>query len=236
MDNYKKTLDEKNSLIGILNNNIISKEINKSTSFIVEDILLENKWTKDTEQNNYIYKYNNTKLNDNYFIQIIPNILENESSEIIKAEILQNIYIDSDKSTKIYNIYSKNKPTIDIKISIFATTIERSEQDGNKILGIFKIPSELYCSELTTITNSIPKSSIYDETEQLIVFKNKNNEELFNVNVNNIGKEYAEKAKEYSENAANEANKLFNRVINQSDYDNPQTQLESGIYFIKLGV
>ena len=62
-------------------------------------------------------------MNSNYFIQVTPDVSDQESVEIAKAGIMQNIYMDSDVSKTVYNIYCKERPSVDIKISILATKI-----------------------------------------------------------------------------------------------------------------
>ena len=117
-------LNREPRLVGILNNSVINKGgSGEATSFIIEDILIKSKWIKITEEDKFVYQYSNEKLNNNYFIQVTPDLTEEENLELSKAGIFQNIYMDSDVSKTIYNIYCKSKPTVDIKISILATNI-----------------------------------------------------------------------------------------------------------------
>ena len=112
-------------LVGILNNSILGNSTPTSgNSILIEDKLLKSKWIEVTGEGKFIYQYSNEKLNDNYFIQMTPDVSDTERLEISKAGISQNIYMDSEVSKTIYNIYSKNRPTIDIKISILATNIK----------------------------------------------------------------------------------------------------------------
>lgn len=111
-------------LVGMLNNSIIkSGGTGGGGSLIIEDTLLKGKWIKITEENKFVYQYSNPQLNSNFFIQITPDVSEDQEEDLLKAEIFQNIYMDSEVSKTIYNIYSKNIPAIDIKISILATNI-----------------------------------------------------------------------------------------------------------------
>lgn len=122
--NCSGMLNKKPRLIGILNNSVINKGgTGETTSFIIEDTLLKSKWIKITEEDKLVYQYSNPKLNSNYFIQVTPDVSEQDSVEIAKAGVMQNIYMDSDVSKKVYNIYCKVRPTVDIKISILATKI-----------------------------------------------------------------------------------------------------------------
>ena len=124
MANCPGILNREPRLVGILNNSIINKGGGgEATSFIVEDILQKQKWIKVTEENKFVYQYSNEKLNSNYFIQVTPDVSDQESVEIAKAGIMQNIYMDSDVSKTVYNIYCKERPSVDIKISILATKI-----------------------------------------------------------------------------------------------------------------
>ena len=117
-------LNREPRLVGILNNSVINKGgSGEATSFIIEDTLIKSKWIKITEEDKFVYQYSNEKLNNNYFIQVTPDLTEEENLELSKAGIFQNIYMDSDVSKTIYNIYCKSKPTVDIKISILATNI-----------------------------------------------------------------------------------------------------------------
>jgi hypothetical protein len=123
MANCPGILNREPRLVGILNNSIINKGGGEATSFIVEDILQKQKWIKVTEEDKFVYQYSNEKLNSNYFIQVTPDVSDQESVEIAKAGIMQNIYMDSDVSKTVYNIYCKERPSVDIKISILATKI-----------------------------------------------------------------------------------------------------------------
>ena len=117
-------LNKEPRLVGILNNSVINKGgTGEATSFIIEDTLLKSKWVKITEEDKLVYQYSNPKLNSNYFIQVTPDVSEQDSVEIAKAGVMQNIYMDSDGSKTVYNIYCKVRPTVDIKISILATKI-----------------------------------------------------------------------------------------------------------------
>lgn len=123
MANCPGILNRESRLVGILNNSIINKGGGEATSFIVEDTLQKQKWIKVTEEDKFVYQYSNEKLNSNYFIQVTPDVSDQESVEIAKAGIMQNIYMDSDVSKTVYNIYCKERPSVDIKISILATKI-----------------------------------------------------------------------------------------------------------------
>lgn len=124
MANCPGILNREPRLVGILNNSIINKGgSGEATSFIVEDILSKQKWIKVTGEDKFVYQYSNEKLNSNYFIQVTPDVSDQESIEISKAGIMQNIYMDSDVSKTVYNIYCKERPSVDIKISILATKI-----------------------------------------------------------------------------------------------------------------
>lgn len=124
MANCPGILNREPRLVGILNNSIINKGgSGEATSFIVEDTLQKQKWIKVTEEDKFVYQYSNEKLNSNYFIQVTPDVSDQESVEIAKAGIMQNIYMDSDVSKTVYNIYCKKRPSVDIKISILATKI-----------------------------------------------------------------------------------------------------------------
>ena len=124
MANCPGILNKEPRLVGILNNSVINKGgSGEATSFIIEDILQKQKWIKVTEENKFVYQYSNEKLNSNYFIQVTPDVSDQESVEIAKAGIMQNIYMDSDVSKTVYNIYCKERPSVDIKISILATKI-----------------------------------------------------------------------------------------------------------------
>lgn len=118
-------MNSKPKLVGILNNSVIGSSTPTSgNSILVEDKLLKSKWIEITGEEKFVYQYSNAKLNDNYFIQMTPDVSDTKRLEISKAGISQNIYMDSEVSKTIYNIYSKNRPTIDIKISILATNIK----------------------------------------------------------------------------------------------------------------
>lgn len=124
MTNCPGILNREPRLVGILNNSILNKGSGgEATSFIIEDILQKQKWIKVTEEDKFVYQYSNEKLNNNYFIQVTPDVSDQESIEIAKAGIMQNIYMDSDISKTVYNIYCKERPSVDIKISILATKI-----------------------------------------------------------------------------------------------------------------
>lgn len=123
MANCPGILNREPRLVGTLNNSIINKGGGEATSFIVEDTLQKQKWIKVTEEDKFVYQYSNEKLNSNYFIQVTPDVSDQESVEIAKAGIMQNIYMDSDVSKTVYNIYCKERPSVDIKISILATKI-----------------------------------------------------------------------------------------------------------------
>lgn len=124
MANCSGAFNKEPRLVGILNNSVINKGgSEEATSFIIEDTLLKSKWINITGEDKLVYQYSNAKLNSNYFIQVTPDISESDMTEIAKSGIKQNIYMDSDISTTIYNIYCKTRPNIDIKISILATKI-----------------------------------------------------------------------------------------------------------------
>ena len=128
-------LNREPRLVGILNNSVINKGgSGEATSFIIEDTLIKSKWIKITEEDKFVYQYSNEKLNNNYFIQVTPDLTEEENLELSKAGIFQNIYMDSDVSKTIYNIYCKSKPTVDIKISILATNIGKEWLNGSTSL------------------------------------------------------------------------------------------------------
>ena len=128
-------LNKEPRLVGILNNSVINKGgTGEATSFIIEDTLLKSKWIKITEEDKLVYQYSNPKLNSNYFIQVTPDVSEQDSVEIAKAGVMQNIYMDSDVSKTVYNIYCKVRPTVDIKISILATKIGEEWLNGDKSL------------------------------------------------------------------------------------------------------
>lgn len=125
MANCSGAFNKEPRLVGILNNSVINKGgTGEATSFIIEDILLKSKWIKITEEDKLVYQYSNPKLNSNYFIQVTPDVSEQDSVEIARAGVMQNIYMDFDISKTVYNIYCKTRPTIDIKISILATKIK----------------------------------------------------------------------------------------------------------------
>lgn len=123
MANCQGILNREPRLVGILNNSVINKGTGSSSSLLIEDTLSKTKWIKITGEDKFVYQYTNSQLNSNYFIQVTPDVTEQDSIEIAKAGILQNIYMDSDVSKTVYNIYCKAKPTVDIKISILATNI-----------------------------------------------------------------------------------------------------------------
>jgi hypothetical protein len=123
MANCPGILNREPKLIGVLNNNVINKGTGVSSSLLIEDTLLKTKWIKITGEDKFVYQYTNPQLDNNYFIQVTPDISEQDRIEIAKSEIMQNIYMDADISKTVYNIYCKVRPTVDIKISILATNI-----------------------------------------------------------------------------------------------------------------
>ena len=123
MANCPGILNREPKLVGILNNSVINKGTGVSSSLLIEDTLLKTRWIKITGEDKFVYQYTNPQLDNNYFIQVTPDISEQDRIEIAKSEIMQNIYMDADISKTVYNIYCKVRPTVDIKISILATNI-----------------------------------------------------------------------------------------------------------------
>ena len=113
-------------LVGMLNNSVISGGGDGgSNSFLLEDTLLKNKWVEITGENKFIYQYSNPKLNSNYFIQVNPEVVGTDKQKLLESDISQNIFMDSEVSKTVYNIYASKRPAIDIKISILATNIKQ---------------------------------------------------------------------------------------------------------------
>lgn len=113
-------------LVGMLNNSVISGGGGGgSNSFLLEDTLLKNKWVEITGENKFIYQYSNPKLNSNYFIQVNPEVVGTDKQKLLESDISQNIFMDSEVSKTVYNIYASKRPAIDIKISILATNIKQ---------------------------------------------------------------------------------------------------------------
>ena len=113
-------------LVGMLNNSVISGGGGGgSNSFLLEDTLLKNKWVEITGENKFIYQYSNPRLNSNYFIQVNPEVVGTDKQKLLESDISQNIFMDSEISKTVYNIYASKRPAIDIKISILATNIKQ---------------------------------------------------------------------------------------------------------------
>lgn len=113
-------------LVGMLNNSVISGGGGGgSNSFLLEDTLLKNKWVEITGENKFIYQYSNPRLNSNYFIQVNPEVVGTDKQKLLESDISQNIFMDSEVSKTVYNIYASKRPAIDIKISILATNIKQ---------------------------------------------------------------------------------------------------------------
>lgn len=130
MANCPGILNREPKLVGILNNSVINKGTGVSSSLLIEDTLLKTRWIKITGEDKFVYQYTNPQLDNNYFIQVTPDISEQDRIEIAKSEIMQNIYMDADISKTVYNIYCKVRPTVDIKISILATNIGKEWLNG----------------------------------------------------------------------------------------------------------
>lgn len=113
-------------LVGMLNNSVISGGGGGgSNSFLLEDTLLKNKWVEITGESKFIYQYSNPRLNSNYFIQVNPEVVGTDKQKLLESDISQNIFMDSEVSKTVYNIYASKRPAIDIKISILATNIKQ---------------------------------------------------------------------------------------------------------------
>lgn len=107
-------------LVGLLNNSRVGEDSNNS--FAIEDTLYSIQWESDQE--NFIYKYQNSLIDNSYYIQIIPKFTKEEKEAISEAGIDQNIIVDSEVSKTIFNIYAKKIPSIDINVTIIATKIK----------------------------------------------------------------------------------------------------------------
>lgn len=107
-------------LVGLLNNSRVGED--SSYSFAIEDTLYSLQWESDQE--NFVYKYQNSLIDNNYYIQIIPKLTEEEKEAINEAEIDSKIIVDPDVSKTIFNIYAKKIPSIDINVTIIATKIK----------------------------------------------------------------------------------------------------------------
>lgn len=110
------------SLVGILNNSV--NGYSNTPAFVIEDTLFQNKWINVPNLRRYVYRYSNSKLGDKFFIQILPEVNDEEREELKNLEILQNVLIDSDVSKTTYYIYAKEPPSFDIKITVLVNKIK----------------------------------------------------------------------------------------------------------------
>lgn len=114
-------------LVGMLNNSVIGGggSSGDPTSLLIEDTLLRSKWIEITGENKFVYQYSNPKLNNTYFIQVNPELSKEDQAKLEASQISQNIFMDSEVSKTVYNIYAESRPVIDIKVSILATNIKK---------------------------------------------------------------------------------------------------------------